>query len=74
MEDFQSARSGGLVESPRLVEDLHCRLSDFMHRVVAHGRGEAIRGWRNWLREDPLVHSYKWLRLDLVRPAPFFAV
>ena len=29
------------------------------------------RGWRNWIREDPLVHPYKWLRPDLVPPAPF---
>ena len=28
-------------------------------------------GWRNWLREDPLVHTYKWLRPDLVPPALF---
>ena len=30
-----------------------------------------IRGWRNWIREDPLVHPYRWLRPDLVPPAPF---
>ena len=24
-----------------------------------------------WLREDPLVHPYKWLRADLVPPALF---
>ena len=35
------------------------RLSHFVHRVVVHRRDEAIRGWRNWLREDPLVHPYK---------------
>ena len=46
--DFQSARSGGLGESRRLVEDLHCGLSDFILRVVVHRRDEAIRGWRNW--------------------------
>ena len=34
-------------------------------------RDEAIRVWRNWLREDPLVHPYKWLKPDLVPPAPF---
>ena len=28
-------------------------------------------GWRNWLREDRLVHTYKWLRPNLVPPAPF---
>ena len=25
----------------------------------------------NWVREDPLVHPCKWLRPDLVPPAPF---
>ena len=50
---------------------LHCWLSDFIHRVVVHRGDEAIRRWRNWLREDPLVRPYKWLRPDLVHPAPF---
>ena len=27
--------------------------------------------WRDWIREDPLVHPYRWLRPDLVHPAPF---
>ena len=52
-EDFELARSGGL-------GDLHCRLSDFIHRVVVHQKDEAIRGWRNWLREDHLVRPYRW--------------
>ena len=39
--------------------------------VVVSRRGESVREWRNWLREDPLVHPYKWLRPDLVPPAPF---
>ena len=47
------------------------RLCDFIHQVVVHRRDEAIRVWRNWIREDPLVHSYRWLRPDLVPPAPF---
>ena len=55
----------------RVVSDLHHRLSDFIHAVVAHRRDDAIREWRNWIREDPLVHPYKWLRPDLVPPAPF---
>ena len=50
---------------------VHRRLSDFIHRVVVHRRDEAIRGWRNWIREDPLVNLYRWLRLDQVPPAPF---
>ena len=50
---------------------VHRRLSDFIHQVVVHRRDEAIRVWRSWIREDPLVHPYRWLRPDLVRPAPF---
>ena len=49
----------------RIVSGIH-RLSDFIHSVVVHRRDEAIRVWRSWLREDPLVHPYKWLRPDLV--------
>ena len=33
---------------------------------------EAIRWWRYSLREDPLVHPYRWLRPDLVPPLPLF--
>ena len=53
------------------VSDVHHRFSDFIHATVVHRRDEAIREWRNWIREDPLVHSYWWLRPDLVPPAPF---
>ena len=50
---------------------IHRRLSDFIHAVVVHRRDEAIRRWRNWIREDYMVHPYGWLRPDLVPPAPF---
>ena len=50
---------------------VHRRLCDFIHQVVVHRRDEAVRGWRNWIREDPLVHPYRWVRPDLVPPAPF---
>ena len=73
-EDFELARSGDLGECRRVVGDLHCRLSDIIHSVVVHRRDEAIRGWRNWLREDPLVRPYQRLRPDLVPPAPFLPV
>ena len=60
------------------LDDLHAvegfGLGDFrrvVHGVVVCRRDEAIRRWRNWLREDPLVHPYKWLRPVLVPPAPF---
>ena len=65
------AGNGGLGVWLQVVEGLHRRLSYFIHNVVVHRREEAIRGWRNWLSEDPLVHPYKWLRPDLVPPAPF---
>ena len=65
------ARVGDLGQCCQVVLGLHRRLSDFIHAVVVHRREVAIRGWRSWLREDPLVHLHKWLRLDLVPPAPF---
>ena len=43
----------------RIVSGVHRRLCNFFHSVVVHRRDEAIRGWRNWLREDPLVHPEK---------------
>ena len=66
LEDFESARCGGLGEFRRVTGDLHCRLSDFIHRVVVHRSDDAIRGWRNWVREDPLVHFFKkWLETGI---------
>ena len=53
------------------ASDVHHRLGDFIHVVVVHRRDEAIRGWRNWIREDPMVHPNRWLRPDLVPLAPF---
>ena len=61
----------GLGDFRRVVGDVHRRFSDFIHGVVVHRRDEALREWRNWLREDPLVDPYKWLRPDLVPPVPF---
>ena len=69
--DVHAVEGSGPGDFHRVVSDVHCRLSDFIHGVVVHRRDEAIRGWRNWLGEDPLVHTYKWLRSDLVHPAPF---
>ena len=69
--DFDMIQGVGIGEFHRIVSDLHRRLSDFLHAVVVHRRDEAVRGWRNWIREDPLIHPEKWLRPDLVPPAPF---
>ena len=61
----------GFGEFRRVAGALHCRLTGCVHKVVVLRRDEAIRGWRNWSREDPLVHPYQWLRPDMVPPAQF---
>ena len=71
LDDLHVVCCVGLGDFYHVVCDVHRRLSDFLHAIVVHRRDEAIRGWRNWVREDPLVHPYKWLRPDLVPPAPF---
>ena len=71
LDDLHAVEGFGLGYFRRVVGDVHRRLSDFIHGVVVHRRDEAIWVWRNWLREDPLVHPYKWLRPELVPPAPF---
>ena len=58
-------------ELHRVVSDFPHRLSDFIHAVMVHRRDDAIREWRNWNREDPLIHLEKWLRPDLILPVPF---
>ena len=71
LDDLQVVRGVGLGDFYHGVCGIHRRPSDFIHAIVVHRRDEAIWGWRNWIREDPLVHPYKWLRPDLVPPAPF---
>ena len=72
LDDFRGAPGAGLGHFHHVVSGVHHRLSDFIHGVVVHRWDEAIRGWRNWLREDRLAHPYKWLRPDLVPPCSFF--
>ena len=71
LDDLQVVRGVGLGDFYHGVCGIHRRLCDFIHSIVVHRRDEAIRGWRNWIREDPLVHPYRWLRPDLVLPPPF---
>ena len=56
LDDLDAVEGFSLGDFRRTVGDVHRRLSDFIHGVVVHRRDEACRGWRNWLREDPLVH------------------
>ena len=70
-DDLLRVQEGGLGWFREVGGDLHARLSEFIHRIVVHRRDGAIRSWRGWLREDPLVRPYRWLRPDLVPPSPF---
>ena len=63
LDDLSAVRGLGIGDFYHVVSDVHHRLS------VVHRRYDAIWGWRNWIREDPTVHPYKWLRPDLVPPA-----
>ena len=71
LEDLSVDRGLGIGALFEVASDVHRRLSDFIHQVVIHRRDAAIQGWRNWIREDPLVHPYRWRRPHLVPPAPF---
>ena len=70
LDDLSFDRNLGIGAFFDAAAGIHCRLCDFIHRVVVHRRDEAIRVWRNWIREDPLVHLYRWLRPNLVPLAP----
>ena len=50
---------------------MHDELHKFLHDIVVRRKDCAVRGWRAWILEDPLVHPYRWLRPDLVPPSPF---
>ena len=61
LDDLSLDRALDIVPFFHAASDVHRRLSDFIHQVVVHRRDEAIRGWRNWIREDSSVHPYRWL-------------
>ena len=69
--DLNVVRGVGVSEFHRIVPDVHRRLSDFIHAIVVHRRDEAIRGWRKWIREDPLGASPKGGSSRFGSPAPF---
>ena len=71
LDDLSFGRDLGIGAFFDAASGVHRRLCDFIHQVVVHRRDVAIREWRNWIREDPLVHHHSWLRPDLVPPAPF---
>ena len=70
-DDLHRVRVGCIGEFYGVIEDLHRRLCEFIHGVVVFRRNEALRSWKDWLREDSLVRVSRWSRPDLVHPAPF---
>ena len=58
----------------RIVSDVHRCLNDFIHAIVVHRRDEAMRGWRNWIREDPMVHPIGGFVQIWFLLLPFFSV
>ena len=69
---LSAVRGLGIGDFHRVVSDVHHRLSDFIHAVVVHRRHEAIGGWRNWIREDFMVHPFVggFVQISFL-PAPF---
>ena len=59
LDDLDAVQGLGIGDFHRVASGFHHRLGDFIHAVVVHRRDEAIQGWRNWVREDPLVHLYQ---------------
>ena len=53
VDDLSMDRGLGIGASHHAVSDVHRRISDFIHAVVVRRRDDAIREWRNWIREDP---------------------
>ena len=62
LDDLSFDQGMGIGAFFHAASGIHRRLSDFIHAVVVCRRDEAVREWRNWIREDPMVHPYRWLR------------
>ena len=60
-----------ITEVGAAVAGLHLDLDKFLKAIVRHRKEKAVHDWKAWVLEDPLVHPYRWLRPDLVPPAPF---
>ena len=56
------------------VVALYNRVVDYIRSIVIHRRDHNIRAWRAWVLEDRSSHPYRWLRPDLVLPAPILSV
>ena len=59
LDDLSVGRDLGIGAFFDAAAGIHRRLCDFIHQVVVHRRDGAVRGWRSWIWEDPLVHPYR---------------
>ena len=74
LDDLHAVEGSGLGDFHRVVCGVHHRLSDFIHGVLVRRRDEAIRGWRNWLREDPWCTRISGFGPIWFSLLPFFSV
>ena len=66
--------AGGLQDYHAWVIALYGQVVDFIRKIVAHRRDHNIMAWRTWVLEDRSSHPCRWLRPDLVPPAPILSV
>ena len=72
--NFAVSPAVGLSSFGDHVRVLYDVVVDFLHKVVVSRRDVAVRSWRSWVLEDDKVHPYRWLKPDLVAPAPLCVV
>ena len=65
---------GGMGEFHAWVVVLHDGVVGHIRRVVSRRREHGIRAWRTWILEDRSTHPFRWLRPDMVPPAPILSV
>ena len=67
--DLERISGLGLVDMEVCVAGLHLDLDKFLQAIVRNRKELALRSWKSWILEDPLVHPNRWLRPDLVPPS-----
>ena len=72
--DLEFVGSGGLGDYHAWVVALYNRVVNYIRNIVIHRRDHNIKAWRAWVLEDRSSHPYRWLRPDLVPPAPILSV
>ena len=72
--DLEFVGSGGLGDYHAWVVALYKSVVNYIRNIVIHRRDHNIKAWRAWVLEDRSSHPYRWLRPDLVPPAPILSV